>query len=95
MESMNLDLTKTYRLAAPLHVKENSDGLLIMDPKTYAVHELNESAAIVVRFCDGDTSCEEIVARIVEEHGQDTHSAARIVYHGLALLKSQGLIECL
>ena len=90
---MPLDTTQTYRLSESLHLKADGDALLVLDGKTYAVHELNESAAIVARLCDGETSCEQMVATIASTHGIDVRQAAEIVYRGLQMLEDQDLLE--
>ena len=90
---MPFDIEQTYRLSESLHLKEDGEGLLVLDATTYAVHELNESAAIVARLCDGKTSCEQMTAAIATEHDTDLRRAAEIVYRGLQLLQEQGLLE--
>lgn len=67
--------------------------MLILDPRTYSVHELNETAAIVARLCDGQRSCEQIVAEVATDHEADVQDAAAVVYRGLKQLEDQGLLE--
>ena len=88
-----MDIEQTYRLSESLHLKEDGEALLVLDARTYAVHELNESAAIVARLCDGETSCEQMTAAIASKHDTDLRRAAEIVYLGLQLLQEQGLLE--
>jgi hypothetical protein len=91
---MVFDTTQIYRLSTSLYLKEDGDGLLVLDPNSYSVHELNQSAAIVARLCNGKNTCEKIVAVLVEDHGEETAAAAEIAYRTLNLLHDQGLLEC-
>jgi hypothetical protein len=90
---MHFDTTRCYRLLECLHLKEDGEQLLVLDARTYTVHELNESAAIVARLCDGSRSCEQMVASIVTSYHSAPLNAAEIVYRGLKLLDDQGLLE--
>ncbi len=91
---MPIDTTKTYRLSPSLYLKQDGEGLLVLDANAYTVHELNDSAAMVVRLCDGTNSCEDMVVSLVEECGGDAKEAAEVVYRTLVLLDSKDLIEC-
>ena len=89
-----IDTTQIYRLSPSLYLKEDGEGLLVLDPNSYSVHELNRSAAIVARLCNGENTCEKMVVILVEEYGEETAAAAQIVYLILTLLHDQGLLEC-
>ena len=90
---MSLDTSLVYRLAESLHLKADGDKLLILDPRTYSVHELNSSAALVAQLCDGTRACEEIVADLACAESADAASVSETVYRALQLFQQQGLLE--
>ncbi len=88
-----IDTTQRFRLSDRLLLKEDGEETLVFDPISLAVHQLNESAAAVAGMCDGDTSCEQMVACLVERFGLELVDAARIVYEGLRALRDKELLD--
>ena len=88
-----IDITLRFRLSDRLLVKENGEETLMFDPIALAVYQLNESAAAVALMCDGETSCEQMVASLVERCGLELGNAARIVYEGLRMLRDKELLD--
>ena len=88
-----IDTSHRFRLSDRLYLKEDGDQLLAFDPKSLAVHQLNESAAAVARMCDGDTACEQMVVSLVEHYGVEPREASRIVYESLKVLREKSLLD--
>jgi hypothetical protein len=88
-----IDTSQRFRLSERLLLKEDGEETLVFDPISLAVHQLNESAAAVARMCDGETSCEQMVASLVERFGLELGDAARIVYEGLRALRDKELFD--
>jgi len=89
---MHLDTARSYTLLDALHLQEDGEQLLVLDTRSYTVHQLNASAALVARLCDGNSTCAEMVATLAGDHGLQTREAAEIVFRGLSLLDEQGLL---
>ena len=90
---MLLDTAHKYSLSERLLPKESADGLLVFDPGSLAVHELNSSLTTLAETCDGVNSCEEIVVIFAERYGLSIADASREVYRGLKILRDQGLFD--
>lgn len=88
-----IDTTHRFRLSERLYLKRDGEQLLAFDPKSLAVHQLNESAAVVARMCDGDTACEQMVVSLVREYGVEPREASRIVYESLRVLRDKSLLD--
>jgi hypothetical protein len=54
------------RIAADVEIHETNDGLIASKGSTDRVHYLNETAAVVLRLCDGTRNIEQIAARMGE-----------------------------
>lgn len=53
-----------------LVVRELPDEVLVYDPESHRAHCLNSTAAAIWRYCDGETTAEEIAFRLAREIGE-------------------------
>ncbi|MCP4046980.1 MAG: PqqD family protein [Gammaproteobacteria bacterium] len=91
--STSLDTSQKYLLSERLLPKDSDEDLLVFDPGTLAVHELNSSMKMVARMCDGKHSCEEIVVVFSEQYNLELTEASREVYLALKTLRDQGMFD--
>lgn len=70
-----------------LHVENLGDELSVYDWQRMQMHSLNPTAAQVFELCDGETSPEQMAARL------DTPHAEAVVWQSLAELEKAKLLE--
>ena len=88
-----LDTSVNYRLSERVLLKEDGEEVLAFDPETLAVHQLNESLAMIANALDGSTSCEQLVVKLVENYGLSVAEAAAEVYRALEILTENNLLD--
>ena len=67
---------------------EIDDDLVLYDPRTDAVHVLNETAAAVWWLCDGQLTCREIATQIAKLYGKQLPDVEEDVLQALQMLLS-------
>jgi len=84
---MNATLTQ----ASNLDVHDVPDGYIVYQTERDRVHYLNNTAAIIFEFCDGNHEPDDIVARVAKafELGPSAHNEIRA---GLESLLKEGLV---
>lgn len=76
-----------------LTVTEVDDELLVLDEAAGKVHQLNATAALVFRCCDGNTSVAEISQRLVAQFDVDPAVASTDVAQLLDTLRTSQLLS--
>ena len=87
------DTRRRYRACARLLTTPDCDDLLVLDPRTMAVHTLNVSLRVALEACDGERSTEEIVVEFMDRFDLDAAEASRETYRALKILRTAGLVE--
>jgi Coenzyme PQQ synthesis protein D (PqqD) len=77
--------------ATSLRLEEMAGEVLVYDLASHRAHHLNSLAATIWRLCDGKTSIAAIAGATARRH--DVPDDEAIVWHALAQLHRQGLIE--
>lgn len=74
-----------------LVTQEMPDEVLIYDLKSHKAHCLNQTAAMVWKYCDGEKSIEDIAARV----GKETHKPVErsVVWLALDQLQKANLLQ--
>jgi Coenzyme PQQ synthesis protein D (PqqD) len=80
----------TARRVEGVQIEHAADEILVMRPATSEAHALNQSAAAVYDWCDGNTSKSEMVAEIHRRTGLPADD--EIVDLALAELVDAGLV---
>jgi hypothetical protein len=82
--------------ASNLEIHEVPDGYIVYQHEQDRVHYLNDTAAVILEFCDGKREADDIVARVVKafELGPSAHDEIRaglnsLIKEGLVLLPSK------
>jgi len=80
------------RQATNLEVHDVPDGYIVYQTENDRVHYLNNTAAVIFEFCDGNHGPEDIVSRVAKafDLGPSAHNEIRA---GLDSLLKEGLIQ--
>ena len=80
------------RIADQLEVNEVSDGLIVFQPSRNRVHQLNQTAAVVLDLCTGERTVAEI-ASLLQQTYELPHTPTDQVVECLERLASEGLVS--
>jgi hypothetical protein len=75
-----------------LELVEAPDGLVVYDEGTDRVHHLNQTAAVILRLCDGTQTVKEITDIFGRMFGVD-RAADEVIGECLAQLIDQKLVQ--
>ena len=88
---MSNETAKPLARTADLVTKEVADEVLVYDLKTHQAHCLNQTAALVWKYCDGATSVVEMTALMKRDFNPAIDEAA--VWHAIERLGKVSLLE--
>ncbi len=85
-------MSKTPQKKDGLDINESADGFVIYDPDTDKVHFLNHTTVVILEFCNGKNTEEEIVALIGKAYHLDEVPEKEILSI-IGKLNEEGLIQ--
>lgn len=74
-----------------LDISPADDGYIIYQPERDRVHFLNPTAVLILQFCDGENSPEQIVDLVKQAYGLPD-APVKEVREALELLKAESLL---
>jgi PqqD family protein of HPr-rel-A system len=86
-------MTADSRHARRLLVREVEGEVLVLDPVSDRVHQLNASASLIWRMCERGSDVAEIAEALTIEFEVDSKSAAKDVEDTLSALRALNLLK--
>jgi coenzyme PQQ synthesis protein D (PqqD) len=80
-----------YTHAAALEVHETDDGLVVFNPATDRVHQLNYTAGVLFELCRDPRDAAELAGMMAELYALEK-APAEVVETGLQQLLAEGLL---
>ncbi len=87
---MNSDIPR-YARGADLETHETEDGLVVFNPGTDRVHDLNYSAAVLFELCRGTHTAAELASMMAEFYALE-EAPTKTVEASLQQLVAEGLL---
>jgi hypothetical protein len=85
-------VTDPPRQRPGLEINEVADGFVVFDPERNRVHYLNQTASLVLEFCDGERT-EDDIARMLKQCYELPQAPVQEVRTCLEQLRSEALIS--
>ncbi len=81
------------RLRDEIVLREVDEDIVVYDPVSDKIALLNQSAAVILSYCDGSHSVSDVVSKVAEVFAQPADRVDEDVRTTIEGLRAQGLLE--